>query len=296
MTTERSLPLLALIVLLILCLGLIVTHQLGFLAPAERFVIQLITPLQQAASRLATRLGGLRIDVADTQRLRQQNTSLTREVESLRSLVISLRAAESENRLLRDQLGFSQANPAMDLLPAQVIGRDPNNFVQTLVIDRGTRDGVREGKVVVAAAQVSLPAGQGSQQNAEKITTVQGLVGRVIEAGPNYARVLLITDGSSGVNVLLQGRQAEGLLVGQGPAPMALKFVRQGEQLLAGDLLLTSGLGATFPRNLPAGMVVEVQTQDQATFQSATVAPLIDLARLSVVFVIRSFDPIRIGG
>lgn len=296
MTIMRTRPLLVLLVLLLLCLGLVVSHQLGFLAPAERFIVQFIAPLQQVVSRVVTGVGGLRLGLADSQRLRQENAALRTEVERLRSLVITLREAENENQTLRDQLGFSQANPALDLLPAEVIGRDPDSFVQSLVIAKGTRDGVREGKVVVAAAHVRLPTEQGAAAGSEDVMVVQGLVGRVIEAGPNYARVLLITDASSGVNTMIQGLQAEGLLVGQGPGPMMLKYVRQGEQLQPGAVLLTSGLGGTFPRSLPVGLVTESQTKDQATFQTATVTPLVDLAHLNTVFVIRSFDPIRVGG
>lgn len=295
MTILRTRPLVLLIVLLVLSLSLIALHQLGYLSPAERFVVQFVAPLQQGASGLVQGLHNIPFGLGDLQRLRRENAELQTEVNRLRSLVIGLKEAENENRSLREQLGFSQANPTYDLLPAQVIGRDPDSFVQTLTIDKGTRDGVREGKIVVAAGHVQAPSGQGDATQTSDQLVVQGLVGRVIEAGPNYARVLLISDLSSAVNVIAQGTQAEGLLVGQGRGSMMLKYVRQGERVVAGVVLLTSGLGGAFPRSLAVGVVSDVQSQDQATFQTATVAPLIDLARLNIVFVIRSFDPIKVG-
>jgi rod shape-determining protein MreC len=283
-----------LIVLLALSLSLIGLHQLGYTAPAERFVVQFIAPLQLGANRLAQGLRNIQFGLGDLQRLRRENAELQAEVARLRSLVIGLKEAENENRLLRDQLGFSQANPTYDLLPAQVIGRDPDNFIQTLTIDKGTRDGVREGKVVVAAGRVSVSAESGLSNGVEQMV-VQGLVGRVIEAGPNYARVLLISDLSSAVNIVAQGTQAEGLLVGQGRSNLMVKYVRQGDRLAPGVVLLTSGLGGAFPRSLAVGVVTDVESKDQATFQTATVTPLIDLTRLNIVFVIRSFDPIKVG-
>jgi rod shape-determining protein MreC len=291
MTILRTRPLVLLVLLTALCLSLIGLHQLGYLVSAERFVVQFIAPLQQGVDRLAQGIRSIPLGLGDLQRLRRENSELQAEVARLRSLVIGLKEAEDENRSLRDQLGFSQANPTYDLLPAQVIGRDPDNFVQTLTIDKGTRDGVREGKVVVAAGRVSV---SDSAVSADQLV-VQGLVGRVIEAGPNYARVLLISDLSSAVNTVAQGTQAEGLLVGQGHSGLQVKYVPQGDRLAPGVVLLTSGLGGVFPRSLVVGVVTDVQSKDQATFQTATVAPLIDLSRLNVVFVIRSFDPIKVG-
>jgi rod shape-determining protein MreC len=295
MTILRSRPLFLLIVLLTLSGGLIALHKLGYLAPTERFVVQFVAPLQQGVSRIARGMGSLPIGLGDVQRLRGENEALRGEVDRLRSLVIGLKEAENENRLLREQIGFIQAHPAYDLLPAQVIGRDPDNLVQSIMIDKGTRDGVREGKVVVAAGTVTMPTGQGAAQPGDTKTVVQGLVGRVIETGPNYARVLLITDLSSAVNVYVQDSQAEGLLAGLGRGIMQLKYVRQGEKLSAGDIVLTSGLGGGFPRGLTVGVVTDVQTKDQATFQTGTVVSLVDLQRINVLFVIRSFDPIKVG-
>jgi len=295
MTILRARPLAVLFVLLILSLGLVILHQLEYLSPVERFVVQFVAPLQQGVSRVVQGLRNIPVGLGDVQRLRRENQELRTEVERLRSLVVGLKEAEDENRSLRDQLGFTQANPAYDLLPAQVIGRDPDNFVQTITIDKGTRDGVRDGKVVVAAGHVLLTTDQGGEKRSDDLMAVQGLVGRVIETGPNYARVLLVSDVSSAVNVVAQGTQAEGLLVGQGRGSMTLKYVRQGERLVAGVVVLTSGLGGGYPRSLAVGVVTDVQTKDQATFQTATIAPLVNMARLQVVFVIRSFDPIKVG-
>jgi rod shape-determining protein MreC len=295
MAIVRARPFAVLILLLMLSMGLIVVHQMGYLAPTERFVVQFLTPLQQGVSRVVHGVGSLRLGLADMQRLRRENEQLKTENESLRSLVMGLSEAADENRILRDQLGFSQSSPGFDLLPAQVIGRDPDNFAQTVTIDKGTRDGVREGKVIVAAGKVSLPAAAGATQPDQEQLVIQGLVGKVVEAGPNYARVLLITDLSSGANVVVQGTQAEGLLEGQGHSNLVLKYVRQGESLQPGQVLLTSGLGGAYPRSLAVGIVSSVQTKDQAPFQTATVAPLVDMSKLGYVFVIRSFDPIKVG-
>ena len=294
MTIVRTRPLIVLIVLLIACAGLVALHQSGTLLPAERFAGQFIAPLQQGASRVVRAARAVRLGLADMQQLRENNERLQGQVTLLRSLVAELAETQNENRVLRDQLGFSQSNPAQDLLPAQIIGRDPDHYVQTITIDKGTRDGVRDGKVVVAAGRIALSTPETISQTVES-TVVQGLVGRVIAAGPNFSRVLLITDPSSAVNVLAQGTRAEGLLEGRGRNSLLLQYVRQGEQLDPGAMLITSGLGGAFPRGLVTALVTSVQTNDQATFQTANAVPLVDISQLSVVFVMRSFDPIRVN-
>lgn len=283
------------LLLLVILIGLagMALHQLGYLAPAERFITQFLAPVQIGISRVGQGISNLRLGISDMRKLRAENEQLTAEVEQLRSLVIALKEAENENRILREQMGFTQANPTYDLVPAQIIGRDPDNFVQSLSIDRGTRDGVREGKIVVAAGQVRMPGAEGSP--GDQIQVVQGLVGTVVHAGPNYAKILLISDLSSAVNVMLQGTRADGLVTGNGRNPLALKYVRQGEPLAPGAVLLTSGLGGAYPRGLVVGFVTSIQTSDQSTFQSGSVQPIVDLQRLEIVFVVRSFDPIKVG-
>ncbi len=295
MTILRARNVLLLALAITIGLTVLALHQVGILASTERFLIQFLAPIQTGMSRIGQAASAVRLGLADSQRLRTENESLRTEVERLRSLVISLQEAENENRVLREQLGFAQASPTYDLLPARVIGRDPNNFIQTLIIDKGTRDGVREGKVVVAAGRVRLPVEQGDQQRQEDLLVVQGVVGTVIQAGPNYAKILLITDSSSAVNVMIQGSRSDGLLVGQGRGGLTLKYIRQGEGVLPGAVVLTSGLGGAFPRSLAVGVISNVQSKDQSPFQTASVVPVVDLARLDIVFVIRNFDPIRVG-
>lgn len=294
MTNLRARPLVVALVLLLASISLIVLDKQGKLQPLERFVVQFVAPLQEGVSRVVRGVRSIPVGVSSAQQLREENERLRSEVALLRSLVVTLHETEDENRSLREQLGFSQENRSYDLLPAQVIGRDPDSFVQTIVINRGTRDGVRQGKVVIAAGHITSTVASAGQTPAY-LTVVQGLVGRVTEAGPNYARVLLISDLSSSVNVYTQGNSTEGLLEGLGHGSMTLKYVRQGEPLAGNDVLLTSGLGGGFPRSLPVGIVTKVETKDQATFQTASVAALVDLARLDVVYVIRSFDPIKVG-
>jgi rod shape-determining protein MreC len=258
------------IVFAVVSLLLMVLDRAEALGPLHLVVQQLTTPVQRVVDGTATQFGLAISTLQDLGTLRDENARLTREVEDLRARVVRLQEAEIENRGLREQLGFKQAYPAYDLLPVEVVGRDPSNYLQYLVLDKGTSDGVRAGSVVVVP---------------------QGLLGRVVEAGINFSRVLLVTDASSSVNVLLQSSRATGVASGQLGGSLVVKYIPQGELVSQGDVVLTSGLGGNFPKGLIVGRVTQVRQKDIELFQEAVVEPLMDVGRLEVVYVIRNFTP-----
>jgi rod shape-determining protein MreC len=242
------------------------------LTPLRNLVLQVTTPVQWAVSGVVTSVGDTIGGIQDLGRLREENRRLSLEVDDLRTRVVRLQEAEIENRSLRDELGFKQSYPAYDLLPAEVVGRDPSNYLQYLQVDKGTADGVQVGSVAVAP---------------------QGLLGRVVAAGTNFARILLVNDSSSSVNVLLQSSRASGVASGQFGGTLLMKYIPQGEVVRVGDMVLTSGLGGNFPKGLVVGQVSQVRQKDIELFQEAVVESLVDFPRLEVVYLIRNFTPQR---
>lgn len=259
--------------LAILSLLTIILHHTGLLIPAENAALQVIVPVQRVIGWTASAVLNALSILPEAAILREENRRLRQEVEELRARVVSLQEAERENRNLREQLGFKQAYPAYDLLPAEVVGRDPSNYLRFLTIDKGSDDGVRPGAVIVVP---------------------QGLVGRVVTLGSNFSKVMLITDPSSSVNVLLQGSRATGVATGQMDGSLLIKYIPQGEAVHLGDMVLTSGLGGNFPKGLIVGQVTRVKRKDIELFQEAQAESLIDFRRLEVVYVIRNFVPQRL--
>lgn len=258
------------IVLVVVSLLMLVLDRAEALGPLRPILQQVTAPVQGAVNGVATTIGTTLSTVRHLGSLREENARLTSEVEDLRARVVELQEAEIENRSLREQLGFQLAYPAYDLLPVEVVGRDPSNYLQYLVLDKGTSAGVRVGSVVVVP---------------------QGLLGRVVEAGVSFSRVLLITDASSSVNVLLQSSRATGVASGQLGGTLVVKYIPQGEQVNLGDVVLTSGLGGNFPKGLIVGRVTQVRQKDIELFQEAVVEPLMNASRLEIVYVIRNFAP-----
>jgi len=210
----------------------------------------------------------------DSASLRQRNAELEGEVADLQSQVIQLQQEVGETEILAALVDFSRARPENTYRAAAVIGRDPSPFLHYVIINRGSNDGILRGMPVV---------------------TNQGLIGRVDAVIADAARVQLITDPASNVNVHLQNAETEASLVGSITGDVTLELIPQDINIQTGDLVLTSGLGGDYPPDLIIGQVVSVRSRDFDLFQQATVQPVVDFNRLEIVLVIVNFKPVDIS-
>lgn len=209
----------------------------------------------------------------DIAALRQRNAELEVEVSELQTQLIQLQQEVGETQILAALVDFSRANPQNEYKAAAVIGRDPSPFIQYVIINRGSNDNILRGMPVVSE---------------------QGLVGRVDAVIADAARIQLITDPASDVNVRLQNAEANASLIGSMNGDLSLELIPQDVNVEPGDLVLTSGLGGGYPPNLIVGQVINVRTRDFDLFQQATVQPVVDFDRLQLVLVIVNFRPVDI--
>ena len=250
--------------------GLAMDQHRG-LQPVEDIALRFVAPLQGGLASLTDRLSDLIQTAKDLGELRRRNEELEKLADSLMIENVRLKEFESENETLRRLLKFTQANPHYEYKTAAVIGRDPSNFLRYLIIDLGARHGIKRGMPVV---------------------TERGLVGRIVEVGSNWAKVMLIIDPSSSVGAIIQSSRATGVVEGQVGGGLRMKYIPQGEMVNVGDIVLTSGLGGNFPKKLIIGQVTAVQRRDIQMFQEAQVRPTVDFNKLEIVLIITNFEPI----
>jgi len=207
----------------------------------------------------------------DIASLRQRNAELEGELARLQAQLIQLQQQVGETQTLAALLDFAQASPENEYQAAAVIGRDPSPFLHYVIINSGSNNGILRGMPVV---------------------TNQGLIGRVDAVIADAARVQLITDAASSVNVRLQNAETEASLVGSVTGDVTLELIPQDINVQPGDLVLTSGLGGGYPPDLLIGQVINVRSRDFDLFQQATVQPVVDFNRLEIVLVIVNFKPV----
>ena len=272
------------IVLVVLSILALILHQFGQLQPFENLALGLIQPLFSGALGVSQGAQNLSGGLADVNALRDQIKALQDQVNELAINGVRVRELENENALLRQQLGYKQSSPDFDLVGAavlernpdlaRVVGQDPSNLTRYIIVDQGDADGVTAG----------MP-----------VATPQGLVGRVMATGAHWAKVLLVTDPSSSVNAVVQSTRATGMVQGEignlATNDLIIQYVPQGEAIKVGDLILTSGLGGSFPKRIVIGEVTEVRKNDIDLFQGATIRPTVDFTRLEFVLILKKFTP-----
>ena len=265
------------ILLLSLTIGGLVLHETGNTQAVENLILGLVTPVQDHLSDLAKDFSDLVQTFRDLGELRRRNEELQSLADSLMIDNVRLKELESENETLRQLLEFTQANPTSGYRAAEVvghvIGQDSSNLLRYIIIDVGTSDGMTKGMPVV---------------------TDRGLIGRIVEVSSRSSKVLLITDVSSSVNAIIQSSRATGIVEGKADGGLVMKYIPSPVTVNVGDIILTSGLGATFPKGLVIGQVTAVHKRDIELFQQVEIKPTVDFDRLETVLVVTNFEPIEV--
>lgn len=180
-----------------------------------------------ASHRLARALGEIAVVHEENTRLREQNRQLLQWQSHAQRLA-------SENRVLRRALEMEVDAPAALSVAARVVADTGGPFVHTVLIDAGRRHGVTVGMAAMDD---------------------EGLVGRVIEAGSNSSRILLLTDFNSKIPAMVEPSRDQALLAGDNSREPGLVFLPLNPRVSVGDRVVTSGRGGLLPPGLSIGVV-----------------------------------------
>lgn len=256
-----------------LCVGLLFASLIGVLRPVETLVGVPLSILQQILNGLTGQISSAVNTLSDLQNLRARNEALERALINFQQELVELREIRADYERLQRLLNYVGTRRDWQYLAASVIGRDTTGLLRTIIIDRGTRDGL----------QVGMP-----------VVTELGLVGRILRVGATNAQIQLVTDPNSYVNARLQITRTEGDVQGsvQGTAAGGLRmiYIPLNDPVNDGDTVATSGVGGRFPRGLVIGQVTSSRLDESKLFKEASVRTLIDFSRLEMVLVITDFE------
>lgn len=209
--------------------------------------------------------------------LRLTATDLVKENEELKAEVARLREEKSrligvlqENGRLRELVGLKRRHAEYELLPAQVVGRDVTPYFRVITI-RIKHEGQVEPRMPVVAAG--------------------GIVGQVHRVFGDFADVVVISDPRSRIDAVSQRNRAQGIVHGLGHERdyfARISYLSEKDEVGEGDVMVTSGMGGIFPRELIIGSVRKLDTSERGLFQQAWIEPAVDFSRLNEVFVIVS--------
>ena len=171
-----------------------------------------------------------------------------------------------ENQRLRKMLDIKERGE-FDFIAAGVIGKDPTNWLNSLIIDKGSDAGIR----------INMP-----------VMSLSGLIGKVIECGPRMSKILLISDVNSRVVVLLQRTRQEGMLEGAEQGLCRLKYLPIDADVELGDTVISAGVGGVYPKGVIIGKVESVKVERGGLYKSCIVKPSADLNGIEEVLCIKS--------
>lgn len=248
------------------CLLLVFLNPRGLFGPAREIIFDVAYPFQKTIYFLSRDAKNFFSFLASIGELKKENEDLLRENNRLTSEISQLRDEKKENDDLRRELGLIPRG-RFDLIGAFVVSQDPNGHGSWIMIGRGRGDGIESNMPVIVSEGI--------------------LIGRVGEVFATSARVNLLTDASSTVNVYDLDTGSKGVLKGQYGLGLAMGLVSQSDIINEGDLIVTSGLSQEMPRGLLVGKVQKITQTSDKLFQEAMVSPRVNYRNLDTVFIIK---------
>lgn len=257
-----------LVALVLVSLALILLGQGRTLQPLEGAANAVFNPIQAAVRGVTSTVGGWFSGIAQLGELDTENKRLRDTLDAVTAENARLVELGRENERLRDMLRFQDERPDVQAVVASSIGGDPSGLTRVLTIDKGSNSGIAEGMAVTSPGGI--------------------LVGTISGVTSDRASVLLITDISSNIPVASQRGQVPGVLEGrwQQGGNLLMSRIPRDADLQNGDVLVTSGLGGTFPKGLLCAQVQNVRQNDVQVEKDAEAIPLVDLNSLETVLVV----------
>ena len=260
-------------VILLVCILAVVTAQ-GYASPASSVLGGFFRPFQSAVVRLSDRVASLYGYMYEYDTLKEENARLHIQIALMEEEIRLSESSNEENARLRQVIGLKERRRDFSLESATITARDISNWAATFTISRGQIDGIAPHMCVI---------------NEENF-----LVGIVSEVGANWATVttLIDTDIEAGAyNVRTkQAAVAEGSFDLMRQNLLRLSYLSKDDDVKNGDLILTSGIGGVFPRDIVIGTIVDMRADETGVSAFAVIRPRVDLDALTQVFIIKSFE------
>lgn len=240
----------------------------------ERMLRDAYAPLQSSVTEMRDYFSGPRSIFSQKDELNKRITQQEEEIARLNLENQVLRENAAEVKRLRALVNFTNNNlDKYTLSTARVIARSPNNWLETVIIDKGTAEGIEKNMPVI---------------------TPQGLVGRIGSVSRHTSQVNLITDREIAVGATLQrSRNTSGIVEGMVEGNlMKMINIPYYASVQPDDIVITSGLSEVFPPGIDIGVVHEVVEEPNGLLLSATVIPRVDFDKLEEVLVITDCVPV----
>lgn len=242
-----------------------------FTLSAEGVVSALVMPFQKAYNGIQDGVSRLWAGFTELTEVRDELKKTQAKLQKYESMTEEMSEIKRENNRLRELLGMKE-RVEYKSIPAGIISKDPDNWFRTIIINKGSNDGIKENMPVIAF--------QGGQK---------AVVGTVVEVRSSISRIAPIISPMVRIGVKLQESRFPGLLCGYSGNSNLCKmdYISRAAYIKFNDMVITSGQGGVFPPGLLIGSVIKSYALESSAYQRAIVKPVIDYNLVEDVFVIK---------
>jgi len=245
---------------------LVFANSKGFLDSAKSAVGVVTAPAAGFLTGTGSGIVNLGKSLLNLGKLQEENANLSEKNNQLEAELALLNEVEAENESLRGEIDFVKRGK-FDYEAAQVISYDPSNLRAMLTINSGGLDGLKAGMAVTSEGY---------------------LIGRISEITEYTAKVQLITDPTSAIPVSIQDTGVNGIAKGELGSGLTMEKIPQGENVVTGQKIVTSGLGGEIPRGILIGEIEGVTSQENSLFVSAKIRVRTGIGNILRVLVIKN--------
>lgn len=252
------------VLILLIFLSNVEVNKLSYLESAASSIIN---PIQRIFVDLKNKIQGNSVYFSEMETIIQENEELKKKNSELETILREFEMLKAENTTLQEYMNLTDKYSSYQTIPAYVINRDVSNYSSTLVLNVGTKDGIRENMTVIAD---------------------KGLVGHVISVSENTCKVQVIIDSASTVSCSISTTNESIICKGtlENNQILRASYIPTGAELIQGDSVYTSGIGGIYPKGIIIGTIKEIVTTSNITDRYAVVEPAVDFSKIDTVLII----------
>jgi rod shape-determining protein MreC len=263
----RNYKIIIFIVILLAAILIVLSYNLKQKSPAgliKKVVLEVAAPVQNVLNASVKSVSDTWSRYLFLVGIEEETKNLKKKINDLKAQLILYQEGYLEAERLRTLLALKD-DYKFKFVAARVIGREQVALSKTVLINKGTAHGLNAGMPVLAGS---------------------GLVGRVMDVSWHAAKVLLLIDESSNIDVIVQRNRIQGIIRGAGFRGYVLKYISKTQDVEEGDVIVSSGISGVFPKGLMIGEVNHIDKQEAGLFLKINVAPAIDFSKLEEVLVL----------
>lgn len=259
-------------IILIVIIGVTSSERLK-LTVFERYIGNVFSPVQKVVYSIGRNVSDFFVSIKDLFSLKEENEELKLKISELEETIRRYEDIIGKSEYLINEKKLLKST-SYNLIPAQVTGKEPGNWFNRFTIDKGLKDGVEKGDTVIQAVEVDGGIVQ------------EGVVGRIIDVGDNWAKVISIIDESNNISFKVIRTQDGGILSGNIDGNLSGYLFDSKADIMKGDKLLSSGLGGIYVNDLYIGEITNVIKEDEDLAKKIEVKPAVDFKKIYKVFII----------